>query len=194
MKQKDIVIVGSLVAIGGLAYWQKDNIKTFFYQPTKKKSFGKLTDQTKINFARTYYPSAKLIGNKIGVPPLFILAQLALESKFGQSELASKYYNFGGIKAVGNQKSVSMLTTECKNNYCYKVNKDFAVFPNVVEGLKAQTKIYSNKYFKQYLNKTSDPVQYAKLLQSGKIKYATALNYPVAIESTINEFKRLRVA
>lgn len=196
MKQRDGIVLVSVLAIGGLAYWQRDTIKTFFVSTPKPtgKAFGKLTDQVKINFARAYYPSAKVIGNQIGVPPLFILSQLALESKYGQSELTSKYFNFGGIKAVKGQKSVSMLTTECKNGICKKVYQDFAVFPNAVEGLKAQSKIYQNKYFKQHLNKTKDPYEYAKLIQSGKIKYATALSYPKAIESTINEFKRLKVA
>lgn len=196
MNRRAVIVTTGIVALGGLAYWKKDEIKNFFHKapaPTGK-AFGKLTDQVKIDFARSYYPSAKVIGNQIGVPPLFILSQIALESKYGQSELTRKYYNFGGIKAVKGQKSVSMLTTECKNGVCGKVYQDFAVFPNAVDGLKAQTKIYQNKYFKQHLNKTTDPLQYAKLIQSGKIKYATALSYPKAIESTINEFKRLKVA
>lgn len=195
-QQKNIIPLVVLAGVGVIAYTQRDKIKDLLKPSTKTKfvSGGKLTDQDKKNFINKIYPSAKIIGNKIGVPPLFILAQLALESKFGKSELTSKYNNFGGIKAVKGQSSVSMLTTECKNGVCKKVYQDFATFPNVVKGLEAQTKIYQNKYFKQHLNKTSDPLTYAKLLQSGKIRYATALNYPQAIESTINELKRLKVA
>ncbi len=188
MKKNGLIILGASVSVLALTgYLFKDQIKT-------KISGSKLTDTDKKNFINKILPSAKVIGNKIGVPPYFILAQLALESKYGKSSLTSLYNNFGGIKAVGNQKSVSMLTTECKKGKCYKTKQNFAVYPNVTEGLKAQTKIYQNRYFKQHLNKTSNPIQYAKLLQSGKVKYATALNYVPTIQSTLNEIKRLQGA
>ena len=123
---------------------------------------------------------------------MFILAQIALESRYGLSTLTSKYYNFGGIKAIGNQPSVKLDTTECKNGKCYKTKQNFATYNTPLEGLQAQSKVYQNKYFKQHLNKTNNALQYAKLLQSGKIKYATAINYIPTIASTLMEIERLR--
>lgn len=169
-------------------------LSPFLFLPKIKTKKSKASDQDKIKFINKIYPSAKSIGNTIGVPPLFILAQLALESAWGKSELTSKYNNFGGIKAVGTQRSVILPTQECKNGICKKVYQPFAVYPTVTEGLKAQAKIYQNKYFRQHLRKTSDPLTYAKLLQSGRIKYATALNYLPAIQNTLQELKRLKVA
>lgn len=185
-KQGLYILGGSFALLALSGYLFKEQIKTKFK--------SKLSDQEKINFINKILPSAKSIGNSIGVPPLFILAQLALESAWGRSTLTSKYNNFGGIKAVGAQHSVVLPTTECKNGVCKKVYQAFAVYPNVTEGLKAQAKIYQNKYFRQHLNKTSDPIQYAKLLQSGRIKYATALNYVPAITNTLQEIKRLKMA
>lgn len=186
-KQENILLIGSgLALLGGLYYLNTR-------KPKQTKVKGVSTAQKKA-FLQRIEPSAKIIGNKKGVPPDFITAQLALESKWGQSELTSLYNNFGGIKAVGNQPSVKMLTTECKNGFCSKVYRDFAKYPTVLAGLEAQSKIYSNQYFKKHQFKTKDPLTYAKLLQSGKIKYATALNYPKAIETTLNEIKRLRMA
>ena len=181
--------------IGGLIFALVTFVIIKNKKPTKDakniKPLGKLTDQDKKAFINKILPSAKVIGNSIGVPPLFILAQLALESNFGRSTLTSKYNNFGGIKAVGNQPSVNLLTTECKNGVCSKVYQKFAIYPTVTDGLKAQSKIYQNRYFKQHLNKTSNPLTYAKLIQSGPIKYATALNYPDTINKFLIEIDRL---
>lgn len=186
MKNKNglLILGGSFAVLALSGYIFRKQIKTQF--------FSKAKDPDKINFINRILPSAKAIGNKLGIPPLFILAQLALESAWGKSTLTSKYNNYGGIKAVGNQPSVKMETTECKNGFCYKVKKDFAIYPNTYEGLLAQSKIYQNKYFRQHLNKTTDPITYAKLMQSGRIRYATAKNYPQAIQSTLNEIKRLK--
>jgi flagellum-specific peptidoglycan hydrolase FlgJ len=129
---------------------------------------------------------AKKIGEAIGVPYKFIIAQICLETGYGKSSLASKYFNFGGIKAVGSQPKVDLLTTECKNGVCSKVMQPFAIYPNAEAGLKAQSKIYENRYFKQYLNKTKDPLVYANLLQSGATKYATDPNYVKKIQNILN--------
>lgn len=190
-KQGTQIIAGSLILLGGLYMYKSGYFTT---SGKKSKVRSRVTDAQKKAFINKIEPSAKVIGTKKGVPPDFITAQLALESNYGASELTSKFNNFGGIKAVGNQPSVSMLTTECKNNICRKVYRDFAIYPTVMAGLEAQSKIYSNQYFKQHQFKTKDPLTYAKLLQSGKIKYATALNYPKAIETTLNEIKRLKSA
>lgn len=186
-KQNNIII--TVFIIGLITFFVIKKKKPT--QDAKKNVNSKLTDQDKKAFINKIFPSAKVIGNKIGVPPLFILAQLALESNYGKSSLTSKYNNFGGIKAVQNQPSVNLLTTECKNGVCSKVYQKFAIYPNVIEGLKAQSKIYQNRYFKQHLNKTTNPLTYAKLIQSGPIKYATALNYPDTINKFLIEIDRL---
>jgi len=180
------ILAGSFAVLALSGYLFKEKIKTQFK--------SKLNDKTKLDFINRIAPSANSIGKSIGVPPLFIIAQLALESAWGRSSLTSKYNNFGGIKAVGNQRSVVLPTKECKNGICKSVYQAFAVYPNVTEGLKAQAKIYQNRNFRKYLNKTSDPMQYAKLLQSKQPRYATALNYLPVIQSTLQEVKRLKTA
>ena len=138
------------------------------------------------DFIKSITAPAKKIGEAIGVPYKFIIAQICLETGFGKSSLASKYFNFGGIKAVGSQPKVNLLTTECKNGVCNKVMQNFAIYPDAEAGLTAQSKIYQNKYFKQYLNKTTDPLVYANLLQSGAVKYATDPNYTKKIQTILN--------
>lgn len=162
----------------------------FLYLLLKKKNFNtttmNLTEQQQ-KFINSILPSAKIIEQKIGVPYQFIIAQICIESNFGKSSLTSKYFNYGGIKAIAGLPSVKLLTTECVNGVCSKVYQNFAVFPNATEGLMYQAKIYSNKYFKQYLNKTTNPYEYVKLLQSGAIKYATSPNYVQTISKMLDK-------
>ena len=158
---------------------------------TQKKKITKMLTGNKKDFVNLIKPYANSIGNKIGVPPLFIIAQLCLESGYGKSSLTSKYFNFGGIKARSGEPFVTLMTTECKGNICSKVPQNFRKFNNIEEGMIAQAKIYQNVNFKQYLNKTKDPIQYARLLQSGARKYATAPNYVNLITNVIDTVKNL---
>jgi len=153
---------------------------------SKKKIKKVITSLSNQDFIKSITDPAKKIGEAIGVPYKFIIAQICLETGYGKSSLANKYFNYGGIKAVGSQPKVNLLTTECKNGVCSKVMQPFAIYPNIEAGLTAQSKIYQNVNFKQYLNKTKDPLVYANLLQSGAKKYATDPNYVKKIQSILN--------
>lgn len=153
---------------------------------TKRKKMPSITPtKSKNEFINLITPSAIEIEKKIGVPYKFIIAQICLETNFGKSSLSGKYYNFGGIKASKGQPFVTLLTTECIKGVCKKVYQNFAIFDSVIAGLTAQAKIYQNKYFKKYLNKTTDPLKYAQLIQSGTPKYATDPNYVSKIEKIL---------
>ena len=164
---------------------------------TTKKAIKKvMNDQVKRDFINKITAHAKPLGAKIGVPWQFIVAQVALETRYGQSTLFSKYNNVGGVKAVGNQKFVSLPTKEdadpTKNDgRTITVYQKFAVYPTLSDGLVAHAKVLTNRYFKQYQNKTSDPVQYARLLQSGAPKYATDDLYINKISNTLKDINRV---
>lgn len=171
--------------LGGLIFLYFTLNKKSDKQSEVKTKKTKLTEK-QINFINSILPAAKTIEKQIGVPYQFIIAQICLESGFGKSSLTSKYFNFGGIKALKDLPSVRLLTTECKAGVCKKVYQNFAVFRTALDGLMAQAKIYSNKYFKKYLNKTNNPYEYVKLLQSGAIKYATSPTYVKDISKLID--------
>ena len=44
-------------------------------------------------FVETYGPVAQQVGKQIGVDPSVLLSQWGVESRWGQSEMASKYFN-----------------------------------------------------------------------------------------------------
>ena len=180
-KKKKIIIASAIVLL----------ILITTAKPVTKKIKTFLSDSDKKDFINLIYPQAKIIGNKIGVPPLFILAQIALESGYGKSTLSTKYFNYGGIKATGTQKFVTMDTTECKGNICKKIPQKFAVYPNIATGLEAQSKVLTNAYFKKYTFKTNDAMKYANLLQSGAVKYATQPDYVNRIKGVLEVINRL---
>ena len=137
-------------------------------------------------FIESLTPEVKQLAEKIGVPYKFMLAQISLETGYGKSQLFSKYFNVGGVKAVKGQPFITYLTTECnKNGVCTKVYQNFAKYNNLAEGLSAHSKILTNRYFKKYANKTNDPKEYAILLQSGAPKYATDPDYVKKINCII---------
>lgn len=136
-------------------------------------------------FIKFIYPYAKTIGQAIGVPAIFIVAQICLETGFGKSSLFSKYFNVGGIKATKGQPFVTLMTTEYENGVKVKKPQNFAVYNDLNTGLVSYAKILQNKYFKKYLHQTEDPNKYVDLLQSGSPKYATDINYSSKIKKLI---------
>lgn len=160
---------------------------SFIKKPVKKF----ISRMQKDEFIKFIYPYAVEIGASIGVPGRFIVAQICLETNYGRSELFSKYYNVGGIKAAKNQNFVVYPTYEYINGVKTKINAKFAVYPDLKSGLIAYGKILTNKYFKKYTFKTTDPVKYAELLQSGAPKYATDINYVSKISKLVNDINKI---
>ncbi len=161
------------------------------YKPVKKKVKKILTDQDKKKFIDQVSPYLKQISKQIGVPYQFLLAQTALETGWGKSELFAKHFNPGGIKAIKGQAFVEYPTVEYINGKKVTIRAKFAKYPTILAGLMAHTKILTNRYFKQYANKTTDPIKYAILLNSGPVKYATDINYTSKIKSLVDQFPSL---
>ncbi|MCD7936497.1 MAG: glucosaminidase domain-containing protein [Tannerellaceae bacterium] len=52
-------------------------------------------------FINTYFPLARVAGERFKLNPVVMLAQAALESGWGQSTLACEHHNFFGLTAYG---------------------------------------------------------------------------------------------
>ena len=161
------------------------------FKPVKKQIKKMVTETDKKKFIDQVKPYLEGISRQIGVPYEFLLAQTALETGWGKSELFSKYFNPGGIKAAPGQAFITYPTYEYIKGKKVKINANFARYPNLLDGLIAHSKILTNAYFKQYSNKTNDPVKYAAMLNSGAVKYATDINYTQKIKGIVDEFKQL---
>ena len=181
-------IIGTIIGIFLFLKW-KQNKKTEIIPP------GPLSLNTNNDYRKNFVNLIKQdtidIGNKIGVPYKFMIAQLILETGWGRSSLFTKYNNIGGIKAVAGQKFVTLPTNEYLNNRNVRLNQNFAVYDTKKQGIEAYSKVLQNKYFAKYLNKTTDPLEYAKLLQGGRPKYATDPKYVSKIESLLKTIETL---
>jgi flagellum-specific peptidoglycan hydrolase FlgJ len=101
-----------------------------------------------------------------------IVAQKALESGWGQSELTKLHNNWGGIKCAPKLSGVigcaDMDTTEYKNGIKYKTKQKFSVFKDVESGIKATMKVLLNsRYDKARNDATSAKEQILMIAKSG---------------------------
>jgi flagellum-specific peptidoglycan hydrolase FlgJ len=64
-------------------------------------------------------------------PAGITVAQAALESAWGSSQLSQKANNYFGVKAHGEAEAIELLTTEVVNGKTVKVLARFAAYPNM---------------------------------------------------------------
>tara|TARA_R110000868_G_scaffold306879_1_gene568340 strand:+ start:9275 stop:9820 length:546 start_codon:yes stop_codon:yes gene_type:complete len=173
------ILIGSIILLLVLSKPTFKKIKTIKMTIDKKK------------FLDLIKPSVLIVSKKIGVPYDFMLSQIALETGWGKSSLFTKYFNVGGVKAVKGQSFVSLPTIEYIKGVKTKLNQNFATYKDLKSGIEGYSKILQNRYFKKYLNKTTNGIEYAKLLQSGSPRYATDVNYVEKISTLINQINTI---
>lgn len=190
--------------------------KQMNFKANKKGKQLKLNKMNVKEFKNFMLPSAMMIEQKFKIPHLFTLSQIALETGFGKSELFYKYFNVGGIRSFKPESEphgyywtwehVAKPDLQKWDKYERDKTKDsvlpngkikirvklpFRHFPDLVSGLAYWVNnVLLNKYFKSYVSQANlNPEKYAELLQSGKVKYATDINYTSKIKGLINQFK-----
>lgn len=77
--------------------------------------------------------AARASSAQSGLPAMVTVAQAALESAWGGSELSRKANNYFGIKAYGKRAFVEMPTTEVVGGVVQHVTARFAAFANMEE-------------------------------------------------------------
>lgn len=102
-----------------------------------------ISKEQKLNFFDTIQVVAKQNQKQYGVFASITLAQAALESNFGTSQLATKYYNLFGVK--GNAKNGVLLPTLEYYNGAYQTITDyFVIYSNWDESIRAHGQLLSN--------------------------------------------------
>lgn len=141
-------------------------------------------------------PAAVQIQNNTGVPAAIVMAVAANEGGIGanESELASKYNNFFGIKAAsnppGSNGSVSYLTHETINGVDTVIRDNFATFPDLQTGLNAFVAFLQvNSRYRNLVDASghateSDPIAFARKLQADG--YGTSPSLAQAYINLIN--------
>lgn len=139
------------------------------------------------SFADQYGEAAYQTGKKYGLPYEAILGQAAVESAWGKSTLTTEHHNFFGIKATGNQKSVTMATTECDDSGCYSTSSAFASWDSDQEGFDGYGQfIRNNSIYTEALNHRTDPKGYIEALKAAS--YATDPDYVSTVWGVTEQF------
>jgi flagellum-specific peptidoglycan hydrolase FlgJ len=83
---------------------------------------------TKHEFVEQAKLAAVKVSEQSGMPAMVTVAQAALESNWGASQLSREANNYFGIKAHGKHECVQMSTHECKAGVTVVVEAEFAKY------------------------------------------------------------------
>jgi flagellar protein FlgJ len=159
------------------------------------------------NFVKTYFPFAKKVEDKTGISAIFILAQSALESGWGEKAFGNMMF---GIKAnintpenkrqlittteylkVPNAKFPEVISIEKQLNglYKYKVKDWFRKYDTPEESFYDHADFFlKNPRYTEALKVKSDPAKFTDGI--AKAGYATDPNYATVLKSMINSIKK----
>ncbi|GEP74642.1 N-acetylmuramidase [Weissella thailandensis] len=155
-----------VIILLGLGFWQTD---IHWQQLHKEKPTEEVTQVpvSREAFIKKIAPEAQKLEKQYGLLASISIAQAALESNWGQSELSSKYNNFFGVKSSAEQPSVKLATKEYENNQWITINDSFRVYSSWQDSMAAHAQLL--------VNGTSDnPQRYATVIQAKD--YETAAN------------------
>ena len=134
-----------------------------------------------------------------GIPASFMVAQAALETGWGRSEIRFEdgrtSHNLFGIRAGGNWKGpvAEVWTTEMVNGSAQKVRGQFRAYGSYEESFNDYARMISQSpRYAPAMRQLGDPQAYAAALQQAG--YATAPNYASVLGSMIEKTQRLQGA
>ena len=153
-----------------------------------KKKLGPEAEK-KIRYVRRVFGPAVMAGERLKVDPKFLMGQAALESGWGESELAAKYNNYGGVKARPGQPSVAMSSMEGAGAKQKPVVSNFAVYksPNAFFESWAQ---FLNRPRYQAALKATTPKEYAYGLKAGGYYTDSPEKYSSVLTRTVDDVQR----
>lgn len=142
------------------------------------------------NFISTISPIAQQIANSNNLYPSLMVAQAALESGYGQSNLTQQSNNLFGIKSTNGQ-GYNTTTGEYGSNGYYVTNSTFASYPTLMDSLQgyATFLIQNSRYANVFRSQATDGIQAAKNIQADG--YATDPAYATKLINVINQYNLL---
>lgn len=154
-----------------------------------KRAFGN-ADQ----FVATMLPLAKEAAARIGVDPVMLVAQAALETGWGKSIMRSQdggsSHNLFGIKAMGSWKGAEAraITSEFRDGKMVKETADFRSYDSYADSFHDLVSLLqNNNRYKEVVNSADNPEQFVKELQ--KAGYATDPAYASKISQIAKQMK-----
>lgn len=140
-----------------------------------------ITTNDKRAFIEKLAPTAQSLESTYGILPSIILAQAALESNYGHSELAKDYHNLFGVKTEADDpQGIDFMTSEYVDGEWIEIKDRFKVYPSWEESLRKHSELiyYGTSWDENFYSDVLEGKNYhaqAKGLQSAG--YATDPNY-----------------
>ena len=145
-------------------------------------------------FVATMLPMAQQAADRIGVDPLYLVAQAALETGWGKSVMrqqdGTSSHNLFGIKATGSWQGAQAraITSEFKGGQMVKETAAFRSYDSYQDSFHdLVTLLQSNNRYKEVLNAADKPEQFVRELQ--KAGYATDPAYASKISQIAKQMK-----
>lgn len=145
-------------------------------------------------FVADVWDHAVNAAQKLGVEPLVLVAQSALETGWGKRVIkavdGASSYNLFGIKASGDWsgKSARVSTLEYRDGIAAREQASFRVYDNLAESFEDYAKfLSSNGRYSQALAKAADGPEFVRELQSAG--YATDPKYADKILGIVDQLR-----
>lgn len=186
LKFADVILIVMIVLIGMV-----QGLRWITHGRLDQESMVSPDDQTKVAFIHKIVPVAESEQRKTHVLASITIAQAALESDWGQSELAQKYNNLFGVKGTG-QNSALMTTNEYVNGQWIIVKANFVVYPSWSASIEAHTQLLVDglegdpRHYQQVID-SSDYQEAANALQDNG--YATDPQYAQKLIDIIQKYQ-----
>jgi len=160
-------------------------------QSPAKSTAGGPPWKSPADFVKAILPAAKQAAEKLGITPLVLVAQAALETGWGQrvprSGSGGSSYNLFGIKSGAGWQGaeVKVPTLEYKDGIAKPELASFRAYGSVQASFADYAHfVQSHPRYRQALESNGDPQAYAKALQDAG--YATDPNYARKIDAIMN--------
>lgn len=161
---------------------------TEYVEPPKTETVSYQVGDPK-DFFNTLGPIAEKY-DSYGLYPSVMLAQAALESQFGESQLSFDYNNYFGIKAHGHHRSVRLSTTEYYTDEPTTITDSFCVYNSPKDCFQDYAELLTqNDNYSDAIGAAS-PAMAARALQAAG--YATDPAYANKLIALINEYNLTR--
>src|SRR5699024_8693520 len=145
-----------------------------------------------VQFIQTIAPAAVLIADQYGIYPSVMIAQAALESSWGQSELATNYNNLMGTKGSWEGETVKVRTREDIGGESVYIHTGFSVYDSWSDSLYRYGHLMRNvldwdpEYYQGTWRENTTNYQEATEWLQGR--YATDRSYAEKLKQTIQSF------
>lgn len=157
-------------------------------------------------FKRKYYPAIERVCAETGLNPLFVAAQAALESGWGDSAIGNNLFGItAGDKWTGKRQTVRTfeyfddvyqggrfdkvysITRSSDGRYRYEVDREFRDYDTLEDGIRDHAKVLSAKRYASAMAYRNDVTRFA--YEIAKAGYCTA--DPTTYADLISDIARM---